>query len=778
MEEYVRISLQIFHELNIPILRYLNDIGEEKLIQLSIEQTSAMMKSLADNDVTEFINITTRNWVENLLPVVQHDQVVAEDIILVNFTRRKVMRELLKTYTTDIVEIVTIIEEIDTFLMEVEIKLFKNYFYLQQERINSINSALEKREKELLEAQEVGQIGSFEWDLIGKNSSFTPQLFKILEMEGTSNMNAFLNDVHPEDRDMVKVSLESSFVNGHFDTEYRYLKNKHEKVIWAKGKVSFDNGTPVKMIGTIMDVSERHRIIKQIKQNEDLHKQAQALSHIGNWSWEIKEEKITWSDEMYRIYGLEPQSEVINFERFISFIVPEDRDKRIADIRESLRTFKVGDYQFRIQTSEGITKVLNGKGSVEPDEHGKPFLMTGTCQDVTKEFLLNKELLERENYLNQLLENAPDSVIVINDKSEIIMWNPKSEHIFGWKKEEVIGKNLSDFIIPERYRQSHFHGMQRLVSTGEARVLNKTIEINALNKDGIEFFISLTISQSKQADKNVFISFIRDITLEKKTQDELNTKTLELADLNHSLENKNLQLIRTNKELESFNYIASHDLQEPLRKIQFYSDRLRAFHSDGPGRSFVEKINGASQIMQKLIRDFLSFSNTVEIPQVFEKINVQSVIEEIKTDLMVVLDEKKATILANDLPDLNAIPFQLKQLFTNIIGNSLKYSRPGVPPVITITSQKVSGSELLTDKINSKKVFIRVSVKDNGIGFDQMYAEKIFHLFQRLHQKEDYSGTGIGLAICKKIVENHHGFITAHGAIDQGALFKIYFPDK
>lgn len=245
------------------------------------------------------------------------------------------------------------------------------------------------------------------------------------------------------------------------------------------------------------------------------------------------------------------------------------------------------------------------------------------------------------------------------------------------------------------------------------------------------------------------------------------------------IEERNLELERNNKELASFNYVASHDLQEPLRKIQTFISRLEDKEQDNlssNGKVYIGRIKSSSARMRSLIDDLLQFSRTNKSEEAFEDSNINILLETAKHDLAEIISDKRARISSDSIPSMKIIPFQIKQLFLNLISNSLKYSRENIAPVITIRYSQVKASDLPNIKYSKHNLYHAICVKDNGIGFDQEYAEKIFILFNRLHNKNEYSGTGIGLSICKKIVENHNGYITAEGKPDYGSTFTFYLP--
>ncbi|GAB3172360.1 hypothetical protein GCM10027291_27020 [Telluribacter humicola] len=246
------------------------------------------------------------------------------------------------------------------------------------------------------------------------------------------------------------------------------------------------------------------------------------------------------------------------------------------------------------------------------------------------------------------------------------------------------------------------------------------------------------------------------------------------------LENKVENLNRSNNELEQFAYVASHDLQEPLRKIQSFSDRLLLKHRQqlkGDALIMLDKINDSAQRMQLLINDLLAFSRLVNPGDNAQEVDLNEILKEVKSNLSETIKERNVVIDSAYLPGLEAYPVQMIQLFQNLVSNSIKYSKPEVIPHITISYKLVGGSEIPNIKPAHKELqFHRIEFADNGIGFSPEYAEKIFVIFQRLHGRGEFEGTGIGLAICRRVISNHNGYIIAEGQEGKGAKFFIYLP--
>ena len=245
------------------------------------------------------------------------------------------------------------------------------------------------------------------------------------------------------------------------------------------------------------------------------------------------------------------------------------------------------------------------------------------------------------------------------------------------------------------------------------------------------------------------------------------------------IEERNKELEKTVKELTEFNHVASHDLQEPLRKIQTFISRIEEKEEQNlseSGKTYFERIKNAASRMRILIDDLLQYSRTSRTKNDFEKVDLNTTIENAISELSETIKEKKAVVDFDKLPQVNGVVFQLNQLFINLVSNSLKYAKEDEIPSIKIQSKKTSGKTDKNIPENDKRTFYKITITDNGIGFEQEFSEKIFNLFQRLHGKTDYPGTGVGLAICKKIVDNHKGYITAKSSLGNGAKFSIYLP--
>ncbi len=327
---------------------------------------------------------------------------------------------------------------------------------------------------------------------------------------------------------------------------------------------------------------------------------------------------------------------------------------------------------------------------------------------------------------------------------------------------EATRENFIHFIHPEDKEKIENDGVNVLKGKEEALVQFFRI----IRKDGqLRYFKSIAKTISDHKGQKTVIGIINDIT------DQHNT--------NIAIEQRNFELEQTNTELESFNHVASHDLQEPLRKIQIFISRISPQDLDSiseTGREYITKIQQATTRMRTLIDDLLLFSRSNKSDKEFIETDLNELLLNAKQELAVNIQEKHAVINADDLPVLNVIPYQIQQLFINLINNSLKYSKADVNPEITIHCEKILVSQISSLKTNPNKEYYKISISDNGMGFDQQFSESIFTLFKRLHTTSDFPGTGIGLAICKRIVENHMGAIKADGKLGIGATFTIFLP--
>ncbi|MES2479584.1 MAG: CHASE3 domain-containing protein [Bacteroidota bacterium] len=323
-------------------------------------------------------------------------------------------------------------------------------------------------------------------------------------------------------------------------------------------------------------------------------------------------------------------------------------------------------------------------------------------------------------------------------------------------------ENFIDFVHPED-KHVLIEKRDKIIS---GKQLSAPAFFRIIKKNGdLRYFKSVGKVLTDIQGKKMFIGINRDVTIQY-----LRSRALE--ERNHELE-------QSNKELASFNHIASHDLQEPLRKIQTFISRI-AEKEDASlsekGKEYFLRIQSAATRMRVLIDDLLLFSRSNKAEKNFELQDLNLVLENVKIELAVPIEERKALVYSEELPVLSVIPFQMQQLFVNLISNSLKYGQQDRPPVIHIYCKIIIASEEAVLKSESYKKFYKITVSDNGIGFEKEHAENIFVLFHRLHHLTEYSGTGIGLAICKKIVENHNGYIFAEAELNVGASFIIYLP--
>ena len=632
-------------------------------------------------------------------------------------------------------------------------------------------------EEQLLEAQEVAQMGSFIWDLNNReNTSMTPQLLNIFEMTGVGKMEDFLLKIHPADRPKVESAIKKSFETGQYECEYRYMSNKGEKVLWSRGVITYQDGKPANMKGTVMDVTHRHHMVQRLERSEELYKQAQAMALIGNSVWDLINDTITWSDELYRIYGLEPQKDKINYETIFSFIHPDDLEIVRENTRQALEKGNSYDFYFRIILKNGEIKTLHTKGEVK-DEKGKPFKLLGTVQDVSRQKRTEKMLHDNQLLIQKIADTAPSIIAAYNiNTGKYIFVNKAVEQLLGYSSQAILNEGT-------QYFSSRIHpdDLEMLIQQNQEAIMKANEQELGNAEMVIEFKYRMrheTTGEYKWFHTYGTI-FERDELGKVKMVLNISVDISEIVKAERTLSQKNFELEKSNANLEEFAYVASHDLQEPLRKIKIFGDRLSERSRevlDETAALYLDKILNATERMSRLIKDLLDYSRLSRPNEQFTKTNLNEILQHVLTDFELLTVQKRASIEADTLPEIEAIPLQMTQLLNNLLSNSLKFSVPDRPPVIKITSQKPNARELTKLGLDHTLEWYKISVSDNGIGFNPEFSEKIFMIFQRLNGVHEYPGTGIGLTLCRKIAHNHKGTIIALGEENKGAEFQVYLP--
>ena len=383
---------------------------------------------------------------------------------------------------------------------------------------------------------------------------------------------------------------------------------------------------------------------------------------------------------------------------------------------------------------------------LSPLESAEGILVTAAIRDISVRKEAEKHLAQMEGRYRGLLEAAPDAMVVVNQGGEIVLLNVQAEKQFGYRRDELLGQKVKN-IIPEGFAERLVADALRSVEDALAQQIGTGIELIARRKDGSEFPIELMLSPLESTEGILVTAAVRDITTRKKAEANLLQKVEELN--------------RSNEELGQFAYIASHDLQEPLRMVASYTQLLARRYKgklDSDADEFISfAVDGASR-MQRLIKDLLAYSRVGTKAKDLLDTPSEAALQQALINLRGALEESGAQVTHDPLPIVLADEMQLIQLFQNLVGNAIKYQNPGIPRV------HISAAR------NGEKRWT-FSVRDNGLGIDSQYFEKIFGMFQRLHKREEFEGTGVGLAICKKIVERHGGSISVESQLGRGSTF-------
>lgn len=529
-----------------------------------------------------------------------------------------------------------------------------------------------------------------------------------------------------------------------FDTVIGTLSfGTKERDIWTSEEVSL-----METISGLMSVAIQRKRLKEelIKSRIDLER-AQMIGSIGSWRLNILKNELIWSDENYRIYEV-PAGTPLTYESFLSMVHPEDREFVESKWDEAL-TGKQYDIEHRI-FAKGKVKWVRQKAFLEFDENGKLQAGFGITQDITKRKNAERELRLAKKKLDIALENANIGTFEYNLKTNEVILDERSERMFGLKPGTFDGT---------------FNGFEKIILEDDLDHLRTAINATLLNNKPYE-----TIFRTKTTNGKIrYISakgmLTRGENGEIKSLSGVNFDVTELREGTELIVSKlNMDLLRSNSDLQQFAYVASHDLQEPLRMVSSFVQLLRMRYADKLDQDANDYINFAvegSKRMYELINGLLAYSRVQSKAERLTSVNMEMVLAKVKENLKLLINETKTNVTSTRLPVITADENQMMQLFQNFIENGIKFSKG--EPLIHISSKTRDGTHIF-------------SVKDNGIGIEKQYHEKIFRIFQKLHTRQEYKGTGIGLAICKKIVERHGGEIWVKSEPGQGTEFFFTIP--
>ncbi|HMC99641.1 MAG TPA: PAS domain-containing protein [Ferruginibacter sp.] len=760
LNEFVQTLLQFSRELDLPILKYFAHLSEPELVDQSLKNNGEFLRSIVGFTNAEDLDNALTEWKSMQLEFVKKNQIQLDELLLISYVRKRAFCTMIRYFTNEPGEILELVAELDRLFMFINRSTTNMYVQFLKSKIEE---DIYFREK----LSDTSPGFYYIYDLKhNRQVQQTSKLFTYLGYgteEFENDTSFFAGRLHPDDHLAAVPYLEKVKSSGdgevHF-FEYR-LKSKTGEYKWMRNYESVykrdHGGDAVELIGIAFDISRERAIRDELIFREEDLLEAQELSNMGSYIWHLGDGSSFKTPQTNKIFGLTDDD---SLEAFVKRIHPADKEMVVSAVKNALEGTGEFEVEYRCNV-DGTEKIIWGKGKVK-FENDKPVSVKGTVMDVTDKHHMVQKLQRSENLYKQAQSLNKLGNWTWEIKTDKLEWSDELYRIFGLEpqSEKLNFERFVSFIHPEdreerikRLEEQMTHTklmdyhFQILAADGQEKVLYGQSRVLA-DDDGVPYKM---------------IGTCQDVTQQK--------------ELERSLYQKTIQLERSNANLEDFAFISSHDLKEPLRKVSVYGDKLRQMGKalTVDDKKTLDKMIDAARRMQQMVDELLSLSR-ITSDHSFQVCSLNKVLNNVLQSMEELSAETGAKIEFDKLPDAYINEVQFHQLFGNLLSNAIKFRKKNAAPVIKISHRRLTKDETITLKLDHQKKYLRIDFTDNGIGINEGASEKIFTIFQRLHGAQ-FEGTGIGLAICKKIVEHHNGLIFVTSAGNEGSTFSVIIPD-
>lgn len=642
------------------------------------------------------------------------------------------------------------------------------------ERKNSLKKIRDNEER-LQIVLDASDLGTWELDLLSKQVSYSEQYLKVLGYPSKIDLTheQLIRHLHPDDVGIRQKAFKDAFETGTLNYRSRIIWNDGS-LHWVegKGKVFYDEkNKPVKMLGTIRDITDEKMYQHRIEESEQRFRTIADTAPVLIWMSGTNQLRNFFNKAWLNFTGRTAEQQIGN--GWANDVHPDDLNLRQSTYLEAFEKHEPFNMEYRLKRHDGQYRWISDHGTPRYSADGVFEGFIGACMDIHERTLVEDILRTNELRFRLLADSMPQLIWTATPQGHL---NYVNKSVFNYADigfDKLNSDGWLSIVHPDDLEEN-LKQWAHSIKTGQSFLFEHRFR----RFDGeYRWQLSRALPQKdEKGEIQMWVGSSTDIHDRKLFTDELE---LEVMNRTRELNKLNQDLLKSNNELAQFAYVASHDLQEPLRKIKTFASQILDYENQNlsdKGKDYFRRMQVAANRMQQLIIDLLSYSRTSLNEKPFKVTDLNTVLRNVREQLRETTESKKASIQSDPLPTLSVIPFQFEQLLTNLLSNALKFSKASVPPVIKVTYDVVSGNEIRNVDGDGNTKYHHLAVSDNGIGFDPQQEDRIFQVFQRLHGKDEFPGTGIGLAICKRIVENHQGIINALGEPEKGATFNIYLP--